>query len=281
MRLSESLALTVADSSLESFDQFREHLNPLWIEEALTATEAQSIRERRLPARQVAWLVIGMGLFRDLPIDEVVDRLGLARPVRSGKPMARSAISEARGALGAQPMAWLFRRCGAIWGHESADRQRWRGLALYGVDGTVQRIADSDDNREYFGSPTAGALRGAGAYPQVRIVALMALRSHMMVDVQFGPYTNSELFYARRLWPSVPDRSLTILDRGFLAAGVLIPLAATGVDRHWLTRAKSNTKYRVVRKLGRNDDLVEIRVSPQARRKDPSLPEMWCVRAIR
>ena len=147
--------------------------------------------------------------------------------------------------------------------------------------GPIQRIADSDDNREYFGSPTAGALRGAGAYPQVRIVALMALRSHMMVDVQFGPYTNSELFYARRLWPSVPDRSLTILDRGFLAAGVLIPLAATGVDRHWLTRAKSNTKYRVVRKLGRNDDLVEIRVSPQARRKDPSLPEMWCVRAIR
>ena len=281
MRLSESLALTISGGGPESFETFRKHINPQWVEEALTATESQSARERRLPASQVVWLVIGMGLFRDLPVDELVDRLGLAKPVPNGKPMARSAIADARGALGDNAMEWLYRRCSGRWGHASADRQRWRELALYGVDGTTERVPDSDDNRDHFGSPTAGAVRGAGGYPQVRIVGLMALRSHLMVDVQFGPYTKSELAYAKELWSSVPDHSLTILDRAFLSAGVLIPLASKGMNRHWLTRAKSNTQYRVVRKLGRKDDLVEIRVTPEARKKDPTLPEVWYVRAIR
>lgn len=281
MRLSKLLALTAVDASPGPFDSFRNHINRAWIEEALFATGTASIRRRRLPAEQVVWLVIGMGLYRDLPIDELVDRLGLAAPDKHGKPMARSAVADARGTLGDDPMAWLFRRSAKEWAHRSADEDRWRGLALYGVDGTVVRVPDSDDNREYFGSPTAGKKRGVGAYPQVRIVALMALRSHLMAAVEFGPYTKSEIAYAKQLWASVPDRSLTIVDRGFLAAGILIPLAAEGFQRHWLTRAKSTTRYEVVKKLGRDDWLVRLRVSAEARRQNPDLPETWDVRAIR
>ena len=37
---------------------------------------------------------------------------------------------------------------------------------------------------------------------------------------------------------------------------------------------------RVLRRLGKKDVLVEMNVSSEARRKDPSLPRTWVMRAI-
>ena len=53
----------------------------------------------------------------------------------------------------------------------------------------------------------------------------MALRSHLLAAVAFGPYETGEITYAVNLWSSVPRDSLTIVDRGFLSARILIPLA--------------------------------------------------------
>jgi len=66
--------------------------------------------------------------------------------------------------------------------------------------------------------------RGESGYPQVRFVTLMALRSHLLAAVRFGPYATSELALARELWEEIPDDSLTILDRAFLAASPLLGL---------------------------------------------------------
>ena len=109
----------------------------------------------------------------------------------------------------------------------------------------------------------------------------MALRSHLLLAVRFGPYNVSERKHARDLWPSVPDDSLVIVDRGFMYAKDLVPLQASGTNRHWLTRARKTNKWRVVKRLGPGDALVEILVNRDSRRKDPTLPERWPMRAIR
>ena len=54
-----------------------------------------------------------------------------------------------------------------------------------------------------------------------------------------------------------------------------------GHDRHWMTRTKSTTQFRLIRNLGPGDDLVEMEVSHTARAKDPTLPTHFDVRAIR
>jgi len=162
--------------------------------------------------------------------------------------------------------------------HASADADRWRGLSLYGVDGSTLRVADSDENRSHFG--VSLSRRGESGYPLVRVVVLMALRSHLLAAASFGPYKPGEYPYAASLWPMVPDNSLTVVDKGFFAATLLIPLARDKQNRHWLIRAKSNVNMRVLKRLGRGDDLVELNVSPQARAKDPTLPRTWVVRAI-
>lgn len=261
-----------------TFETFQKSIDPCWIEEALAETKKATLRKRRLPAEQVIWLVLGMALFRDLAIDAVVKTLDLALSDGDERPMSSSSVCEARQRVGSEPLAWLFDRCATKWAVESADRARWRGLAVYGVDGTRVRVPDSDPNRRHFGGHPSR--RGESGYPLVRLVTLMALRSHLILAARFGPYRTSELAYAEELWPEVPENSIVILDRNFLNAPVLLPLQNEVANRHWLTRAKSNTKYTIVETLGVGDELVELNVSAEARKKNPAFPQKWRVRVI-
>jgi Insertion element 4 transposase N-terminal/Transposase DDE domain len=276
MRLSESLHL-LAEFTPEKFEDLRRDIDPEWVLGALHATGTASVRNRRLPAQQVVWLVIGMALFRNRPIHDVVTKLDLALP-GSSPSVAPSTVAEARARLGAEPMQWLFSISADQWAHTSARKHAWRGLSLYGADGTTLRVPDSPKNAKFFGY--SHSVRGESSYPLVRVVGLMALRSHLLASATFGPYETSEMAYAATLWPMVPNGSLTIVDRLFFSAGILIPLARDGQNRHWLIRAKKNLRWRVLRRLGPRDVWVEMNVSSEARKKDPSLPRTWVMRAI-
>ena len=133
MRRSPFGAVPPADEG--AFDRLRKSINPEWIEAALEATGTATIRRRRLPAEQVIWLVLGMAIYRQRPIDSLVSQLDLSLAGTSSASMAKSAIAQARVRLGDEPLKWLFERCSQKWAHESARRHAWRGLALYGVDG--------------------------------------------------------------------------------------------------------------------------------------------------
>lgn len=280
MRLQRALR-HVSTVTPEKFGDIRRHIDTAWVEQALHATGTATLRRRRLPAIQVVWLVIAMALFRHRSIVELVDKLGLAWPERGKRrssPVAQSAVPQARARLGPQPLAWLFTRTADHWAHGSASAHRWRNLALYGVDGSTLRVADSEENRAFFGGPHGP--RGPSGYPLVRMVGLMALRSHLLASAAFGPYGVGEHGYAAKLWSAVPDDSLTVVDKGFFAANVLIPLARSGRNRHWLIRAKKNLRWRVIERFGPNDLLVEMDVSPSARAQDPTLPKTWVARTI-
>jgi len=133
------------------------HFDPAWIEEALATTGTATIRRRRLPADRTVWLVLGMAVRRDLPITAVARQLDIALPTADGtRTVAGSALSQARARLGPEPMEWPYLRTAEEWAHRSASADRWRGLALYGTDGTTLRVADSVENRDHFGGQDAG-----------------------------------------------------------------------------------------------------------------------------
>jgi len=278
------LASAVQDSE-PSFALFAQSLDPHWVEQALRATGTATIRRRKLPAEYVVWLVIGMAMLRDRSIAEVVRHLDLVMPVPTGERqhVSGGAVVQARDRLGPEPLAWLFHASAAVWASASADEHRWRGLAILGVDGSTLRVPDSRENDAHFGR--AGTSRGeaAAAYPQLRLVTLMVLRSHLLVDAAFGPYSDSELSLAQRLWPRLPERSLVVVDRGFANYENFQRLADPAHQRYWLTRAKQGQRMaplRVIRKLGPGDSLVELRPSRHTRRLHPNLPETLTVRAI-
>jgi hypothetical protein len=275
-----------------SLARFGKELDAQWIEKALQEAGTATIRRRKLPAILVIWLVIGMALFRDRSIREVVSHLGLVLPSQkkkgnvAGKSLSPGAIPPARERVGAMPLMLIFEQIAWAWSDVAADEHRWKGLALYGIDGTTLRIPDTDENREAFGLPGTG--RGQSGYPQVRLVALMALRSHLISAVAFGAYSGKrtgEHSLAQDLWPKVPLQSLVIMDRGFIDYGQFFRLShnaedrITG-DRHWLVRGKKNLKWKTLKVLGPGDELVELSIGKAARKKDPTLPKKMVARVI-
>ena len=130
MGFSEAFHATATYASPADLKGFRRHIDPVWIEQALDATGTASVRRRRLPSEQVIWIVLGMGLFRDRPLEDIVSKLDLALP--GVGTVARSSVSQARERVGSEPLRWLFERSAEAWAHRSANKHLWRGLRLYG-----------------------------------------------------------------------------------------------------------------------------------------------------
>lgn len=283
MDLAEALLEVGTGRADASFALFAQTLDPQWINAALQATGTASVRRRKLPAEYVVWVVIGMGLLRDRSIEEVVRHLNLVLPgvdpPASRPHVTGGAIVQARNRLGDQPLETLFATTAAQWATASANEHRWRGLAVYGVDGSRLRIPDTPDNDQTFGRPKSG--RGRAGYPQVRIVALMVLRSHVLAGLVVGACAEGEVTLAASLWPQLPAASLTIVDRGFLSYLLFHQIQAAGPNRHWLTRAKKNLQWHVRQRLGPNDCLVDLPVHRNLRRAHPELPATLTARAIR
>jgi hypothetical protein len=183
--------------------------------------------------------------------------------------------------VGAEPLRWLFENSARQWIAQDQDRFLFQGLHLLAMDGTTLRLADSAANRDHFGAQNYANSKVA-SYPQARGVTLMMLATQIILDARFGTYQTSETTYAHDLLASVPDDSLTVIDRGFFSAQLLCNLVNGGRNRHFLIPAKSNTKWKLVKGEGSEvDGLVEMDVSDAARKKDPSLPKTWRARALR
>ena len=119
MSLSASLNDILSEDLPTSLQRFGRVLDSQWVDEALSETGTASVRRRKMPAARVVWLVIGMSLFRDRSIQEVVSHLGLVLP--SGKKgssqqtVARSTIPQGRYRVGAAPVRAIFERTAGTW----------------------------------------------------------------------------------------------------------------------------------------------------------------------
>jgi hypothetical protein len=249
-----------------------------WIEQAVAYTGKASIRQRRLPAEQVVWLVVALALYRHQSISEVVDDLDLALPDFKAPFVSKSAVAQARQRLGAAPLKALFELSARSWSAQDSKQYLFKGLSLFAMDGTTLKTADTPEHREHFGAQVYPS-NTVSSYPQVRGVTLTAVPTHLIRNATFGPYGVNEMLYAKELLSSIPDDSLTAFDKGFLSAEILCGLTSAGTNRHFVIPAKANTKWEMIDGTP-NDAIVEMRVSPQARKKCPSLPEVWRARAI-
>ena len=281
--LDEAVYAIGAGERSASFDRFAAAIDPEWIAAALAQTGTASVRRRKLPAADVVWLVIGMGLFRDRPIAQIVDDLGLVLPGADGarRRVTNGAVVRARDKLGAPPLALLFAHTAATWTTDALATDRWQDLAVFGLDGTTLRVPDSAANDAAFGRP--GVSRGGSAgYPLLRLVVLMGLRQHLLTAAAIGPYTTSEPALAQPLWTELPARSLVILDRAFAAYPLFHQLGDPTQHRHWLIRVRTRGAWRwtAEQRLGRNDVLVELHASKRSRHSHPHLPRTLRARAL-
>ena len=249
-----------------SVETFAKSIDSAWVEDVLETTGKASVRRRGFPAELAVFLVIGMALFADRSIDDVVNHLGLVLPTK--KKLARSAIPQARARLGSEPIKLLFRKASALW-REGLGAKTWRGLSVFAVDGSCLKVQDSDDNYQAFGKATGG--KSEAGYPQVRVGCLLDVSQRMLVDAEFGPYKTSELDLAQTLWPQIPEHSVTILDRGFNAYPVIAAVVDEQRSKHILIRLRSDMKFELVRELPDGSCLAVLLPDRPVRAKHPDI----------
>jgi len=240
----------------DTFSSLSEVLSPELIDTCLEQSGVATLRKRRLPLEMVVWSIVGMALFRHIPMGQVVNQLDIVLPGK--RPfVAPSAVVQARQRLGAEAVKRVFEQTQARW-HEQTPHPHWCGLRLLAVDGVVWRTPDSPENQAAF-ARTRNAHREA-SYPQVRMVCQMELTSHLVTGAAFDSVSTGEVALTADLVASTPDHSLTLFDRGFYSLGLL---------HAW---QQKGTQYEEIDSLGRQDRLVRLTTSPQARAKWPNLP---------
>lgn len=277
MQLTTALAMANGYApNTDKLGQLSDILCPNFINQCLEATGVATVRKRRIPLDMAVWTVIAMSLYRQEPVWSIVSKAQLMLPGK--KPLvAPSAVVQARQRLGADAVKEVFHRSQQMW-HQQIEHPTWSGLKLLGVDGVVWRTPDTPENRERYKAPSNQ--NGDASFPQVRMVCQMELSSHMMIASAFDSYKTNEMVLAERLIETTPDNSLTMFDRGFYSLGLLNRWHQTGKERHWLMPMRKDTQYTVIRKLGRNDKVIALNASPQAKRKFPDLPETVEVRLL-
>lgn len=256
-------------------------LDPELIREELELSGKASQRIRALPAQLVVWLVVAMGLYRSLSIQNVlyqlVQGLGIAVRWKESKAPGSGAVAKARRRLGWEVIRSLFRKLAELLGARYAEAHLWKGLVLLSLDGTTFMTQDSPENDSWFGRPKAN--RGKTAFPKVRLVALMGVWSHLLLGAVFAPYGTSELTTAKYLLARIKPGSLVLMDRLYYSFEWL-----TGFPEgsQFLVRAK--TGKRVLRpkrrkKLG-NWDWLAVLPRPKHLRSE-GLPQVLKVRVLK
>jgi len=262
--------------SPEHFHSLSEVLSTELIDECLKESGIVTLRKRRLPLEMMIWSIIGMSIFRHLPMSDIVNQLDIMLPGK--RPfVAPSAVVQARQRLGADVVKRVFEQTQQLW-HEKTPSPSFCDLKLLGVDGIVWRTPDTKDNEIAFGKLHND--KRESAYPQIRMVCQMELSSHLLTASSFDKVATNEMNLAADLIPSTPDNSLTIFDKGFYSLGLLNQWNTTGKERHWLIPLKKGTQFEIIQKFSDRDQIIRLKTTPQARKKWENLPATLDARLV-
>jgi hypothetical protein len=135
----------------------------------------------------------------------------------------------------------------------------WPSTARHG---TTLDVADTPENDHAFGRPTTH--RGPGAFPQVRVVALIETGTHALCDVVLRSFRGGEAPAARHLLRAVGPGVVLLWDRGF--DGYAMVQQTLARDAHFLGRTKANSVLPPTEVLPDGSFLSVLSPSPKARR---------------
>jgi hypothetical protein len=162
------------------------------IQEVLAEHKKDKYRKGTLLTPLVmVWLILTLPLRRDINYPKTLNwlvsglrwrHLGLpAKLVKDG------AISHARAKLGLGVFQDIFYRFVLSFTLIIPDFYGWITVMF---DGTAMTMPDTKSNRDKFGKPTSS--RGTGAFPQMRVVALLVMSARLVFDIAYAPFSGKK-----------------------------------------------------------------------------------------
>ena len=238
------------------------------IEEILRVNRRVEKRRRKLPALDLMYFLIALGLHASEGCRAVLRRVLLRKGSVDDQELEQissdSAISQGRTRLGWKPIrdAYLiFVRPIATRKTIGAWYRRWR---LVSLDGSTLEVADTSRNERAFGRP--GASRGKTAFPQLRWVTLLENGTRVLFGAEMGRYNTGETTLAKKVVERLPADALCLADRRFFSYALWNKALASGAALLW--RVSNNLILPKLRRLPDGSYLSKIYPSSKARAKD-------------
>jgi len=232
------------------------------VDAAIEQTGTRERRRRRLPTHLVVTLVVALGLWAEASLRhalaEVVGGWREGAAGRSGpwQVPSSAAIVPARQRAGARLCRVLFHAGAGPIATRQTRGAFLGGLRLMAGDGTTLDVGDTPTTARAFGRPGTGRGPEAGAFPQLRAIALIETGTHALCDVVLRPYRGGEGPAARRL----------LWERNFHSYTMIQATLARGAD--CLGRTKGPVILDPPELLPDGSFLARVYPTPKHRRHD-------------
>jgi hypothetical protein len=244
---------------------------------ALDSCGHVDVRRRALPGEVTVKVVLGLGLFSTQGYDSVLAKVypAVAAPAPGGAVPSGPALSQARTRVDEKVFQTLFQSTAARPEPAPVIGASAFGLELTVFDGTTFDLADTDEMRKCFATPTGGR------HPQARAVTLTACGTRKVRAAAVGSYATSEQELVDTLVDQLTADTLNLADRNFFSMARYLAFAATGAHLAW--RVKNSNKQlpaKVIATLPDSSQMVRLHESDgmlaRRRRKagDHSLPRL-------
>jgi len=209
-----------------NFGPFAEILGPL-IEEVVEEKGLTKFRKGTiLLPKLLIWLILALSIRRDLSYHKVLNWMVSGFRWLDGilpalnKIVSDGAMSHARVKLGFEVLERLFVKLVGSFKKIEPDFQGYVSVAF---DGTTGTMPDSEANQKKFTKPKSG--RKEAAFPQIRLVSLLAVSVRLVLDVAYGSYTGKgtgERILMGQIIERLPKEAfLFLLDAGLFAFEIL------------------------------------------------------------
>ncbi len=216
---------------------------------ALMKHDKEAQRQSKLSPVLTVWLILTLPLRRELGYRNLLNwlvsglrSLGWNIPRNS---VAEGAITHARKRIGVEVIRDIFEASKSIVSQLKSD---FHGLVSVAIDGTCLTMPDTPENVECFRKPSGR--RGTAAFPQMRLVGLVAVATQAVLDVAFGPYcgkkTGEKTLGMQLILENARAGILFLLDRGFYGFEFLNAISAKKAD--FLIRVPDRPKLRRIRR---------------------------------
>ncbi|MGH3409405.1 MAG: hypothetical protein ACRDRJ_43965 [Streptosporangiaceae bacterium] len=131
----------------------------------------------------------------------------------------------------------FWHAAGPLIGDDEPSAVMLAGMPMDAADGMLVNLADTKENRAYFG--TTGTADGSSPFPQLRIVAVTARAGHAILGAGIGTASEGEQTLLKTLateQPGIFARRVTAFDRNFPGHDLILAVLLAG--GHVIARVK-------------------------------------------
>ncbi|MCX5078610.1 IS4 family transposase [Streptomyces sp. NBC_00513] len=227
------------------------------VDALLDETRCVQRRLRVLPSRVGVYFLLAMCMFPEVGYRLVWSKL-IAALTSGGLEVAdptAKALRDLRRRIGTEPMRRLFDVLAGPLARPTTPGVRFGPFRMVSFDGCSSiKIPDTDRNVEWFGPGNRGG------HPMLELMTLAETGTRALIGAVFGPTSDGETAYARRLLHHLGPDMLVMWDKGFDANAFLASVNDTGAK--FLGRLRANRRTPVLAPLADGSYLSVIGAVP-------------------